>query len=100
VWFLELTFWRYVEGISELGTTLAVTDNYVTPCGSFNNGRVSSNVVPSPLTFYTVMMEAIPSSKISLITGATPHNIPEDGILLSHRFENLKSYIELTCWAL
>jgi hypothetical protein len=26
--------------------------------------------------------------------------IPEDGILHSHRYENLKSYIALTAWAL
>jgi hypothetical protein len=26
--------------------------------------------------------------------------VPEDGILDSHRRENLRSYIELTCWDL
>jgi hypothetical protein len=30
----------------------------------------------------------------------TRRNIPEDGILHSHRRENLKSYISLTDWAL
>jgi hypothetical protein len=36
----------------------------------------------------------------SVLTRATRRNIPGDGILHSHRFENLKSYIALTGWAL
>jgi hypothetical protein len=44
-------------------------------------------------------MEAQHSSETSDLTRATRHNIPEDGILHSHR-ENLKSYIALTGWAL
>jgi hypothetical protein len=35
-----------------------------------------------------------------VLTIVTRHNIPEDGILHSHRRENLKSYIALTGWAL
>jgi hypothetical protein len=46
------------------------------------------------------MMEAIYSSETSVIIRATCHHIPEDGILHSHRRENLKSYIALTGWAL
>jgi hypothetical protein len=39
------------------------------------------------------MMEAIRSSKTSVLIGATRRHISEDGILHSHRRENLKSYI-------
>jgi hypothetical protein len=46
------------------------------------------------------MMEVIRSSKTSVFTRATRRNIPEDGIIHCHCRENLKSYIELTGWAL
>jgi hypothetical protein len=58
------------------------------------------NTVPNSTIFVTLMMEAIRSSEMTVITTATGRNIPEDGILHSHRRENLKSYIELTDWAL
>jgi hypothetical protein len=45
-------------------------------------------------------LEVIDSSETSVLTKATWRNIPEDGILHSHRHENLKSYIALTGWAL
>jgi hypothetical protein len=47
-----------------------------------------------------LMMEAISSSEMSILIKATRRNIPKDDILHSHRRENLKSYIALTCWAL
>jgi hypothetical protein len=39
--------------------------------------------VPSSLILSTPMMEAIPSSKTSVLTRATLHRIPEDGIPLN-----------------
>jgi hypothetical protein len=43
--------------------------------------------------FSTLKMEAIRSSETSVYTICRRHHIPEDGILHSHRSENLKSYI-------
>jgi hypothetical protein len=45
------------------------------------------------------MMEA-QRSETSVLARATRRNIPENGILYSHRRENLKSYIALTRWTL
>jgi hypothetical protein len=46
------------------------------------------------------MMEAIPSSATSVLTGPTQCHVPEDGILHSYRRENLNSYIALSGWAM
>jgi hypothetical protein len=61
---------------------------------------VTASVVLSPLIHITLMMKAICSSETSVLARAKRRNIPEDGILHSHRRENLKSYIALTGWTL
>jgi hypothetical protein len=47
-----------------------------------------------------MMMEVLRSSETSVLTRATRHHIPEDGVLHSHCRENLKFYIALTGWTL
>jgi hypothetical protein len=61
-----------VTKICEIGTTLAVTSN-----------------------LNTLKLQAIRSSETPVLTRPTWRNIPEDGILHSHRRENLKSYNSL-----
>jgi hypothetical protein len=67
---LSASFIR-VTRIGELGTTLAVTSNRRT----------------------------LSSSETSVLTSATRRNTPEDGILHSHRRENLTSYTVLFLFA-
>jgi hypothetical protein len=56
--------------------------------------------LPSSPVLVTLMLESPSSSETSVLTRATRPNIPEDCVLHSHRRENLKSYMELTGWAL
>jgi hypothetical protein len=48
--------------------------------------------VPTSQILVTLMMEALHSSKLSVLTRATQHNTAEDGIPHSHSREILKSY--------
>jgi hypothetical protein len=50
----------------------------------------------SSLILCALMMEVIRSLKTSVVKRGTLRHIPEDGILHSHRRENLKSYTALT----
>jgi hypothetical protein len=81
-----------VTRIGELSTTLAVAIN--------RRMLVTANVVTSSQIVVTLMMEALSYSETSVLTRATRRNIPEDGILYSHRHKNLGSYIALTGWTL
>jgi hypothetical protein len=53
---------------------------------------VTADVVPTSLIVVNPMMEAICSSETLILIRVTWHNIPDNGILHSHRRENLKSY--------
>jgi hypothetical protein len=77
----------WVAKIGELGTTLVF----------LRSARwllVAVNVVPGLPILVTPMMEALRFFEMSAPTRATRRNIPEDGILHSHRRENLISYIQ------
>jgi hypothetical protein len=60
---------------------------------------VNTNVLSSPI-LVTLMTETIRSTETSVLSRATHRHTPEDGIVHSHRCENLKPYMALTGWDL
>jgi hypothetical protein len=48
---------------------------------------ITANVVPSSLILFILIMEAIRSSEMTVLTKATRRHIPEDGILKNTRIK-------------
>jgi hypothetical protein len=75
---------------TEVSEELSASIIRVTKIGEVGTLAVTSN--PRKLRRNTQSPKALSSSKTSVLTTATRRNISEDGILHSHRRENLKSY--------
>jgi hypothetical protein len=68
-----------MERIKDLGTTLAVTNNFLVSLLV-----ITADVVPSLSILVTLIMEMIRSSETLVFTRATRHHVPEDCDLHFH----------------
>jgi hypothetical protein len=71
---------------------LPSSSGYKNPQARKQREQVAVHAASSLVDFSTLKMEAIHSSEMSVRTRTTRYHIPENGILNSHRCENLKSY--------
>jgi hypothetical protein len=90
VWEERIAYIIREKRIGELGLTLAV--NSIVILFIVIRLLVTADVPSSP-SLVTLMMESPRSSETSVLRVTIRRNIPEDGILHSHRRENLKSYM-------
>jgi hypothetical protein len=67
-----------------LGTTLALTVNFLASHRSVLHLLGTIDIIPSSLILSTLMMQAIPSSETSVLIIAIRCHIPDDGILHSN----------------
>jgi hypothetical protein len=84
------SFWRL--HIVDLVTIDISEETIIIFLGSVLRLLVTANIVPGSPILAALMMEAINSRETSVLTRSTRRRIPEDGILHSHRRENLKTY--------
>jgi hypothetical protein len=68
---------------TDVSEELSASIMRVTRIGELGATQVMANVPSSPI-LVTLMMEGLSSFETSVLTTATWHNIPEDGILHSH----------------